>query len=101
MIPQFTTPTITLTFTEQGLDLTRASKVIVTIRSGTRRITKEGDALNISEKSIGIHLSQKETSQLAVGDAEIMANWMVAGERFASEKVKITMTDNLLAEVMT
>ena len=38
-VPQFTTPTFTLTFTEQGLDLTtQALNVYVTFESGTREI---------------------------------------------------------------
>ena len=62
-VPQYTTPTFTLTFTEQALDLTQAQNVYVTFKSGETLMTKTGADLTIAEKSIGVYLSQEETAK--------------------------------------
>lgn len=39
-IPRATTPTISFTFADQTIDLTQATNVYVTFRSGMKKITK-------------------------------------------------------------
>ena len=100
-IPRGTTPTFTLTFTEQGLDLTTANKVYVTFEQFGKTLTKKGDDLTVSEKQIEVYLAQAETLAFAVGDIEIQANWTDAtGGRSASEVAKYTLTKQLLDEVV-
>ena len=100
-VPQYTTPTFTLTFTEQALDLTQAQNVYVTFRSGETLMTKSGADLTIAEKSIGVYLSQEETAKFKVGYVEIQANWTTAtGGRAASEVTKYNITEQLLKRVV-
>ena len=42
-VPRYTTPTFTLTFTEESLDLTQASGIYVTFKQATLLITKTGN----------------------------------------------------------
>ena len=100
-VPQYTTPTFTLTFTEQDLDLTQALNVYVTFKSGCHTLTKSGDALTVQAKSIGVHLSQRETANFRPGDIEIQANWItVLGNRAGSEVVRYPISKQLLMEVI-
>lgn len=100
-VPQYTTPTFTLTFDEAGLDLTEARNVFVTFKSGAREITKSGSALEIEEKAINVLLNQEETGQFGIGDVEIQANWIDAnGERAASEAVTYPISKQLLKRVI-
>ena len=46
-VPQYTTPTFTLNFTEQSLDLTQARNVYVTFKSEGTLITKTGEDLTV------------------------------------------------------
>lgn len=100
-VPQFTTPTFTLTFDEQGLDLTQAVNVYVTFRSGQYVLTKSGEDITVSEKTIAVYLTQEETSQFRVGSVEIQANWTTGGGgRVASETVRFKITEQLLKRVI-
>jgi hypothetical protein len=100
-VPQYTTPTFQLTFTEEGLDLTQSQNVYVTFRSGQAKLTKTGDSLIIGEKTIGVKLTQSETARFAVGSVRIQANWTTSnGDRAASEVVSCRITEQLLTEVV-
>ena len=99
-VPQYTTPTFVLTFTEPSLNLTQAANVYVTFQSGQNKFTKTGDALNVSEKTIGVHLSQRDTAKLNKC-VDIQANWTDAlGNRSASDVVNYKITQQLLTEVV-
>lgn len=101
-VPQYTTPTLTFTFSDENLDLTLASEVIVTLEARTRRqIEKTGSALTIQPKKITLDLSQQETAMLAVGDVKVMINWIFPnGKRGASKQKVIDISDNLHRKVM-
>ena len=100
-IPRGTTPTFTLTFTEQGLDLTTAENVYVTFEQFGKTLTKTGESLTVSAKQIEVYLSQAETLAFSTGDIEIQANWTTAaGGRTASEVTTYTLTKQLLDEVI-
>lgn len=99
-VPQYTTPTFSLTFTQHGLDLTQAQNVYVTFRSGMNVVTKSGEDLTIAEKQIDVRLSQTDTAKFKES-VEIQANWTTSdGGRFASEVVNYSITENLLKRVV-
>lgn len=98
-VPRWTTPTLTLTFTEAGLDLTQASGVYVTMSSGKTKLTKTGADLDISEKQIVVSLTQEETGRFGLV-VEIQANWLVNGKRIASDIARVSISDQLLNEVI-
>ena len=100
-VPQYTTPTYTLTFTEQSLDLTEAANVYVTFKSGANVLTKTGEALTVAAKQITVHLTQQETARFAVGDVLVQANWTLpSGDRVASEVVACKCDEQLLTKVV-
>lgn len=99
-VPLFTTPTFTLTFSEQGLDLTQAQNVYVTFNSGATWITKTGEDLTVNDKSIIVSLTQEETARFIMGVLKIQANWTQNGKRIASEIVGYDMTGQLLTRVV-
>lgn len=100
-VPQFTTPTFTLTFTERNLDLTQARKVFVTIQSGQYKLTKTGEDLVVGEKTIGVNLSQDETGSFAPGKIKIQANWLMDNNsRIASQVATYDISEQLLKKVV-
>ena len=100
-VPQYTTPTFTLTFTDEQLDLTQATSVYVTFKGGVNVFTKSGESLTVAAKQIDVRLTQQETAKLNVGEVEIQANWvMPSGDRAASEIAKCTIDRQLLTAVI-
>ena len=96
-----TTPTFTLTFTEESLDLTTAVNVYVTIDQRGKSITKTEEDLTVSAKQIEVYLSQEETLSFSAGSIEIQANWTTSGGgRCASEVATYTLTKQLLSKVI-
>ncbi len=101
-VPRGTTPTFTLTFgSASGIDLTQAVSVFVTFSSGKTTFTKTGDDLVVTENTIGVLLSQKETLSFPVGDADVQANWITSnGKRVASRIAKVYIDRQLLDRVV-
>lgn len=100
-VPQFTTPTFTLTFRADGLDLTEARNVYVTFKSRYAALNKSGEDLEIGEKTIGVHLTQEETGRLGLGECRIQANWTMPGnKRAASVVVAYPIGEQLLRRVI-
>ena len=99
-VTRFTTPTFTLTFTEESLDLTNAANVYVTFSSAGASFTKTGEDLEIAEKEIDIYLSQEETGKLE-DQVFIQANWTTeTGDRAASDIVAVDIDPQLLRKVV-
>lgn len=99
-IPKGTTPTFTLTFSDESLDLTQAAHVYVTFKNGTT-ITKADDDLTIAARQIDVYLSQAETLAFRQGATQIQVNWTYGdGSRAASEMVSFSFSNNLLDEVL-
>ena len=74
---QWTTPTIRLTISGvEGLDLSEAEEVIVTLKQGDYSLEKTGNDLTLDENKITIVLSEEESSQL-LADHSCMCqvNW--------------------------
>ena len=100
-IPQFTTPTFSLTFSEQTLDLTQATNVYVTFQSGDYVLTKTGSDLEVQAKQIDVYLSQSETSRFKPCMVKIQANWTTStGDRAASNVVPYQISEQLLKRVV-
>lgn len=107
-IPVGVTPTFSLKFSDNTLDLTQASHVYVTFRSGLVTLTKSDAALTVAAKQIDVALSQAESLQFMPAsylpnppEVEIQANWTYAGgKRAASDVVLYQFTDQLLDEVV-
>ena len=101
-VPQYTTPTFTLTFDDVDLDLTDAENVYVTFKSRDNLVTKTGEDLDISEKEIEVKLTQAETGKFTPNEAvEIQANWtMTSGDRAASVVVTTLIDEQLLKKVV-
>ena len=76
-----TTPTFTMRFSDESLDLTQAAHVYVTVadKSGNVMIEKKDADLNVEEKSIGVFLSQEETLGLSGMTTILRANWTYSG----------------------
>ena len=99
-IPRGVTPTFTLTFTDENLDLTAADHVYVTFKGGVT-ITKADSELTIAAKQIDVYLSQEETLAFKQRQVSIQVNWTYAnGSRSASEVVGYSFSDNLLDKVV-
>lgn len=98
-VPQYTTPTFTMTFTDQGVNLLEADSVYVTFRSKLSTLTKTGEDLILAEKSVGVHLTQSETAKFT-GSVEIQVNWTVGTERIASNIATYNISDQLLKKVI-
>ena len=100
-IPVGVTPTFTLTFSDQTLDLTAAANVYVSFKNGKFEITKTQDDLTVEARSVSVYLSQKETLSLSTGTVAIQANWTYAdGSRAASSVVNYSFSENLLNRVV-
>lgn len=99
-IPQYTTPTFTLTFENLPIDLTQMHGVFVTFRAPGGLITKTGDDLTVTENTITVSLNQAETATLRVGAVEIQANWTDGTNRVASEIATVEMSEQLLKRVI-
>ena len=99
-VPRYTTPTFTLTFTEPELDLTEATGVFVTFKQASLIVTKTGDELDVTEKSISVFMDQQETAQFCDGSVDIQANWTTGDKRAASEIVSYEFSKQLLQEVI-
>ena len=103
-VPQFTTPTFILTIEGEQIDLTEAKNVYVTFRTKGYELTKPSSELDIEEKSIGVYLSQEETSHMPTGYIEIQANWTMQNgsriDRVATESVTYPISKQLLKQVI-
>lgn len=88
-VPQFTTPTITLTFTDADLDLTAAKNIYVTLSQPFYSFTKTGSDLTVTEKTVSLTLTQKECGQFKPGSIQIQVNWTMPDGRRAASNVAV------------
>lgn len=100
---KYTTPTLLL---RVPIDISEA-KIIVSFRQPNVRLKKEIPAENISLQQgntiIKVPLSQEETGRLASGSScMVQVNWIYEnGARDATMEKRISISDNLLDEVIT
>lgn len=99
-IPRGVTPTFTLTFESDDLDLTQADHVYVTFCNKVTLTKSDGD-LDIAAKQISVYLSQEETLSFSEGATAIQVNWTYGdGSRAASEIVRYNFNAQLLNRVV-
>lgn len=103
-----TTPTFTFTIKNDTVDLAEAQNVYVTIRQGSKEITKTGDDIEVETRTVNVFLGQEESLGLSEGaNAEVQINWTYLDQidattiRRAATKVKtIQITKQLLKRVI-
>lgn len=100
-VPRYTTPTFTLTFTEPGVNFLQATNIYVTFKNRQKNyvLTKSGEDLDFSEKTISIRLEQEETAKFK-DCVLIQANWTVGQDRIASDVVAYEIDPQLLERVV-
>lgn len=97
---QATTPTFVLTF-PGSVDPGDMENVYFSLVQNTVNITKTSPDITISGQSVHVTLSQVDTVRLVPGAAKIQLNWTYPnGSRACSQIVQITVTENLLEEVV-
>lgn len=100
-IARATTPTFTLTFTDDELDLTQMANVYVTFEQRSKSLTKSDNDIDIEQKQVSVYLDQEETLMFAEGVVEIQVNWtMPNGKRACSEVGSFILTKQLLRRVV-
>ena len=101
-----TTPTYTFTM-PRGVDLTQASAVFVTFARKDESIimTKTGDALDVSESTVEVYLTQEETLAFPNGTVQVQLNWIYQEggktKRACSNIMQISTRRNLVDEVIS
>lgn len=101
-----TTPTYTLTFSDDNLDFGDANEIVVCIgnKSKTCLLELSGADLTVEEKTISFSLSQEQTLALPNADLLVQVNWTYLSgaelKRAASNQVTINFMKNLKEEVM-
>lgn len=101
-VARATTPTFSLVFTEESLDLTTASNVYVTFEQKDVNFTKEGADLVVEAKRVEVFLSQEETLQFQIGTVDVQVNWTMSNGRRASSDVKqVEISKQLLRQVVS
>lgn len=101
-----TTPTYTLTFSDDNLDFAEANEIVVCIgnKSKTCLLELSGADLTVEEKTISFSLSQEQTLALPNTDLLVQVNWTYLSgaevKRAASNQVTINFMKNLKEEVM-
>lgn len=96
-----TTPTFTLTISDNNVDLTQALNVYATFKQMGVELTKTGEDLDISAREVDVYLSQAETLKFSSGTLQIQLNWTYSGgQRACSTIVSITVENNLIGSVL-
>lgn len=101
-----TTPTYTLTFSDENLDFGDANDIAVTIADTKKQPLLElsGTDLTVEEKTITFSLTQEQTLALPNGNLFVQVNWTydqgVVTKRACSDQVSIDFKNNLKNEVM-
>ena len=103
---RYTTPTFSLKLPET-VDLTYAENVYVTFSkpdSDSVIITKTGEDLTVAAHQVDVGLSQAETARFPFGKMLIQLNWTYRSgaelKRACTKKACVTVSENLLAEVI-
>jgi hypothetical protein len=95
-----TTPTFICTFPET-VDLSVIANMYFTLKQGLITITKHSEDVVIDGNNVSVYFSQSDTLHLVKGPAEVQLNWTYDdGSRCCSEIITISVTDNLLKEVV-
>lgn len=101
-IRRYTSPTHVLIV--EGVDLT-SSDVYVAYKQGDQLLKFSGADIDMdfvdSNTEIRVYMPQEVTASFCVGESlEVQVNWLTDGERNATTIAKVTVTRNLLEEVI-
>lgn len=104
---RYTTPTFTLTISDETINLNEASDVHVTIRQNAVCIDKNDEAIQISEngRTVSCWITQDESARFQKGTALIQVNWLYGSSdgttrRAATKEKQIQIDENLLQRVI-
>lgn len=104
---QWTTPTIKLTIAGvQGLDLSEATEVIVTLTQGQTKVEKTGSVLDLDQNKITFTLTEEESALFEANrGVEAQVNWTFENadhtlRRAATRLTVIDVTKNTHPEGM-
>ena len=96
-----TTPTFSLKFADQSLDLTQAQNVYATFKQDENIITKSGTDITVSAQQVDVYLNQEESLRFNKGKMEVQLNWTYEnGQRACSNVVRIDINKNLVGSVL-
>lgn len=99
-----TTPTFVLSITDEDVDLTLASRVIVSFKQAASGIDlrKQGDSIEVEAKEVSVYLTQAETLSFATNKPiKIQVNWVYEDKSRSCTVIKtITASENLIEEVI-
>lgn len=101
--PRFTTPTLVFTFSDENLDLTQASSIMLSLTSMKTgaQVDKPGEELTIQAKRVDCDLTQEESGLLAAGKVLAKLHWKLpSGKRGASEDRYFDVTETNYKKVM-
>lgn len=99
------TPTYTFNAPD-GLDMTQARQVWVTFSTPDEReiLTKTGSDVTVTEHSVQVYLTQKETLRFPTSKVKVQLNWIYQDgfkeKRATSNKFIINTESNLKNEVL-
>ncbi len=99
-----TTPTFILTITEDSVDLTQASKIVVSFKqaAGNIDLRKSGDDIAVEAHQVSVYLTQEETLRFVSGKPiRIQINWVYQDRSRSATVIKtIAVSENLVQEVI-
>lgn len=105
---QWTTPTIVLTVSGvEGLDLTEAEEVVVTLTQGNYQLQKTGNDLTLDGATVTFTLTEDESRRLAENaSVQVQVNWTYRNadqnlRRAATSIARIDVGKQLYKEAMT
>ena len=105
---QWTTPTIVLTVSGvEGLDLTEAEEVVVTLTQGNYQLQKTGNDLTLDGATVTFTLTEDESRKLAENaSVQVQVNWTYRNadqtlRRAATSITRIDVGKQLYKEAMT
>lgn len=101
-----TNPIITLTIKNSSIDLSQASKVVVSIKQGAKSFHIYKENLDIEKNIIKCYLSQEDSLKLVENQiAKIQVNWIYEDEkginhRGATKTREVNIEEQLLKEII-
>lgn len=99
-----TTPTFILSITDEDVDLTLASRVIVSFKQAYTGVDlrKEGNSIDVEAKQVSVYLTQDESLSFATGKPiDLQINWVYEDSSRSCTRIEtIEVTKNLIEEVI-
>ena len=97
-----TTPTFTLTISDETVDLTQATHVYATFKQGNNNaVTKMDEQLVIYPNAVEVYLDQEDTLKFKEGVVQVQMNWVYANNsRASTDAATIKIGANLIPKVL-